>query len=485
MTENSNPVFDEKLPRKAKLAYSSSSSALWALSNMVFTPITFYYNIKLGLSGYLIGIAWLIFIIWNAGNNPIFGMMQDRTKNRLGRRIPYIRYGAPILGILFVLMWIPFVNTNDQLILFFYFLLMLFLVDTVLALMGLANGALPAEMALNSKERANLLVYSNLLTAIGTGVSFVFPLLLLTGDKSTTIHPFLYPAIIILAIVCAGIIYLCSYYLRENRFTQFESPLGLKEGIKQTLKNKPFLIATAVGFFYTIGNTIFLTAFYYYIDFIILLTGITVLIPLLIIFGMVIVFSIALKSLLQRLGVKRVYILGLLLAACGLICLFFANTYLIPALLACIPIGIGFAANSILGGVISADTYDYDEIYLSGKRRETTYGGIGALFVKPATSIANWLFLFIISAFGFIAGVGVAGQPNSALLGIMIGFTLVPAFFLFISALVMKFFPLDGPEWDAKKIELKIIHDQKEIAFFEYFKEKRKTDYLTASENKK
>lgn len=475
MTEKSNQGLEETLPRKAKLAYGGSNSALWALSNMAYTPITFYYNIKLGLSADLIGIAWLIFAIWNAGNNPFFGIIQDHTKTRWGRRIPYMRFGAPILGILFILIWIPLAGTNDQLTLFLYFLLMLFLVDTILAFMSLANGALPAEMAISSKERASLLVYANLMTAIATGVSFVLPLVLLTGDTSSIIHPLLYPAIIILAIICSVIIYYCSYYLKENQYTQLEKTLGLKDGIKETLKNKPFLIVVAVSFFYSIGNTIFLTAFYYYIDYIILLTGFMVIFPLLIIFGMVIVFSIFLKSLLKRYGVKRIYIVGLLVAGFGLIFLFFGGPYLVFALLACMPVGIGFASNSILGGVVNADTYDYDEVR-TGKRRETTYGGIGALFVKPATSIANWLFLSIISATGFIKGAPVGTQPNSALLGIMIGFTLVPAVFMFISALVMKFFPLDGPKWDAQKMELKVIHDQKEKEFLEYLKEERKTN---------
>ena len=58
--------------------------------------LTYYFvNIR-GLSTSYTGIVWLLFGVWNAINDPLFGYISDRTKNKLGRRIPYIRYGAPI-----------------------------------------------------------------------------------------------------------------------------------------------------------------------------------------------------------------------------------------------------------------------------------------------------------------------------------------------------------------------------------------------------
>jgi len=52
----------------------------------------------------------------------------------------------------------------------------------------------------------------------------------------------------------------------------------------------------------------------------------------------------------------------------------------------------------------------------------------------------------------------------------MLGFTVIPAICILISALAMKFFPLDGPEWNEQKTELKRIHAKKERAYLEYLK---------------
>ncbi|MBY9009007.1 MAG: hypothetical protein KGD74_03975, partial [Candidatus Lokiarchaeota archaeon] len=61
-------------------------------------------------------------------------------------------------------------------------------------------------------------------------------------------------------------------------------------------------------------------------------------------------------------------------------------------------------------------------------------------------------------------------------MGIMIGFSLIPAIFLIFSGIVMLFYPLDGPEWLAQKAELIKIHEKKELDYLKYLEEKRKNN---------
>ncbi len=60
---------------------------------MAAGALTYYFVNLRGLSTYYTGIVWLLFGIWNAVNDPLFGYISDRTKSNLGRRIPYIRFG--------------------------------------------------------------------------------------------------------------------------------------------------------------------------------------------------------------------------------------------------------------------------------------------------------------------------------------------------------------------------------------------------------
>ena len=62
-------------------------------------------------------------------------------------------------------------------------------------------------------------------------------------------------------------------------------------------------------------------------------------------------------------------------------------------------------------------------------------------------------------------------QTETAQLGIMIGFTILPALFILISVISIKFFPLDGPEWNEQKLQLKKTHDEKEKTYLTHLKE--------------
>ena len=63
--------------------------------------IQFYYIDVLGLNAALAGVIWFFFGLWNAINDPLLGNLSDRTRTRLGRRVPYILFGAIPLGLSF------------------------------------------------------------------------------------------------------------------------------------------------------------------------------------------------------------------------------------------------------------------------------------------------------------------------------------------------------------------------------------------------
>ena len=61
----------EKVSVKTKLNFSFGSLANNILNGFVFGNITFFYHEKLAMDSELLGIAWLIFGIWNTINDPI------------------------------------------------------------------------------------------------------------------------------------------------------------------------------------------------------------------------------------------------------------------------------------------------------------------------------------------------------------------------------------------------------------------------------
>jgi len=74
--------------------------------------------------------AWAIGAsrLWDAVNDPLFGLMSDRIRTRWGRRRVLLLFGSVPLGISFMLMWI--VPPFGQLGLAFYYALTFVLFDT-------------------------------------------------------------------------------------------------------------------------------------------------------------------------------------------------------------------------------------------------------------------------------------------------------------------------------------------------------------------
>ena len=463
--------YKERVPLKSKFAFGGMYGMTAVLSGIAFSAITFYYNVKLGLSASLVAIGWLIFAIWNTLNDPLFGFLEDRTKSeKYGRRIPYIRFGAPIFGLFFILCWFPFVNIFDEIALFINFLVVLLLFDTLFTIIGLIGYSLPAEMCVTSKERANVIVYGSIFWSLGYVISFIVPVVLLTGDKSTNVNPLFLISMIIIGIIGALVIFVSSFFLKENFYTVMESPLGIVDSIKETFKNKPFVKYEIANFSFVLAQTILTTGVFYYVQFVLVLSGFSTMIPVLLVFLMVFLFIPIFGKLVGKFGIKKIFTFGLALMGVSFILCFFLGWNLISAMFPLLLIGIGLSAIMLLRQAVIADIIDFDETR-TGKRRETSYAGMNAVIEKPAISIANWMFLFIIVFYGFQQTSNT--QSFEAKLGIMIGLTIVPAIFLIISAIVMLFYPLDGPEWDKKKKEIIKIHEEKEKAYVQRLKEQR------------
>lgn len=484
--------YEEHLPLKSKVMFGILNGAHGLLSGIGMGSMDYFFKkvfqmagVDLNYAGDLIGIAWIIFMVWNSVNDPLFGIIEDRTHSKLGRRVPYIRYGSIAYCILFILIWIPIPTTNP-IVIFLNLLAMLALFDTIYTIIGLVTYSLPAEMAVTSKERASIFIWSTITGAPSQVLGFLLPALFLTTDNFDLRA--LQIAMAITGIICSILIYIGSYFIKENKYTVREEPLGFKDSIKETFKNKPFLINEIATFFSIMGQTILTgTGLLFVIDYVLIASDIYDYLKLLpAVFAMI--FSIIFfNKKIPRWGIRKIYIFGTSSISIGFLLFFFLGSSFSTVWIPLSLIGSGFAVFLLTSQNLFSDTIDYDEVR-TGKRRETSYSGVNALLTKPAISIAKWLFFFVIGKFTFLTGeIDSYGNPVKDYLpfGIILAFGIIPAICYGISAISIVWFPLDGPEWEKKKKELQQVHLKKEAEFIQSLKEQTKSSHSSDSIEKR
>ncbi len=378
-------------------------------------------------------------------------------------RMPYLRYGSFFYAALFILCWYPLGDTSSQNVLFYNLLIALCAFDTLFTMLGCIIYPLPAEIAIKSSNRSTLMLWSNIIGGIFGLVTSVLTSSLLLDRE--TLHPLLRPVMIVIGVSMGLLMFVTSFFLKENLYTTEEEPLGFFKSFVETFKNTPFLIYEIGVFLVLIAQSMLTAGLLYYMDDVLQIEGILVTIPYVILALSQVGFSILVNFLIKKKGLKKIMIAGALWLIFSLVLMFGIGWWYIGAMFGLIFASLGIAAVSLTSSPMFADIVDFDEV-LTGKRREASYSGIQAFLTKFCISIGNWLFLAIIDMSGYISNLNYIGpQPFSAKLGIMIAIFIVPAVIASLTTIVMKFYKLDGPEWDKQKLKLEIIHREKEETF--------------------
>ncbi len=434
--------------------YTLKDKLIWGLANFgtsiiqgVFATTTvIFYHVYLGLDPFYIGLAATIYAIWNALNDPIFGYISDRTRTKLGRRIPFMRFTAPFLAITFVIFWLVPID-SPQLSIFFWMLIMMALYDTCFTIIGLAYAALLPEIAQEDQVRGQFQQFSSLFYLIGVVFGFFIPELVRPEVGSTNLVPF-YIGMVIVGIIGAACIVITTYRFKERpEFTVVDKPLGLKASIKYTFKSKAFLIVTAANFMSIFFQQILLSYMFYLADYVMQVTTLILLAAL--ILGLIAGVFIS-NFLSAKFGVVQANQIHLGFGAIFLLFLPFVPELLIYL---CLFVGgIGLAGPLVLTNVLYGQITDEDEIK-SGVRREAAFFGTNAMLTKPAQSVAIAVGPAMLALAGFLTGSVTQSTNVQFMIKIIIG--LLPGIAMLIGVFILLFYPLKGDY--LKEVQVKVL----------------------------
>ena len=446
-------VEEEKVKLSSKL-WLCSADCLCAALNGLLTGggMTYFFTKFLGLGEGLASTVWIIFAIWNAFNDPLFGYISDRTKSKLGRRVPYIRYGSFFYSLFFILTWVKWPLGASQAALFIQMLATLFLFDTLYTAIATSLYVMPYTMAISNKARGNIFILKIFFTLVSMGVPLVlFPLIKPDPGES----PVKFQLIMtIIGVVTFLVIFFSTFFYKEKVTTEVdENPENIFRSVIDCFKNRSFIIFEVLSFTVIFIQTILMQGVIYYFD--------EFGMPMAVAYGILgvgAVFGVVLWSVkVKTWGVKTCTLLMCVIFAVGAAAMAVFGKNSIVAGIGFFTAGMGFAGGMFLIPLMNGDVIDYDET-VTGQRREGMYAGVNSLITKPAISFANSAFLMIAKAFGYDTTLAAGLQSETAKQGILVAWMALPAVLLVICAVAMKFYPLSGAKWDETKRMLEEKH---------------------------
>lgn len=456
------------LEARASARLSLGYKVIWGIAALGTSTISgifgalqpIFYQDYLGLSARWIGIAAVIYAVWNALNDPLFGYITDGTRSRLGRRIPYMRFTAPFLALFFVMVWLA-PRGAGQLGIFFWMLGSMLLYDTAYTIIGLVYSALLPEISESDAERNGLQVSSSLFGLLGTLLGFIIPDMIRPREAGGSLL-YLQLAMIVVAVVAALLIIAVTFRVRERpEFTKVDAPIPLGKAIGLTFTSRPFLVLTAANFMTILMQALLLGTIFYLADYVLKAKSSMVVLACLFV---PLVIGVTLTPLLRRgLGVVGAQQLLLAIAGAGLVAVTFVPAGLI---LPCIALaGFGLSGPQTLTNVLFGQVADDDELR-SGVRREGAFFGVNALITKPAQSISLALIPAILEATHFVTRQSLGGgmlrdQPASAVFGIRILVGLIPGVAMFAGSLLLTLYPLRGRRLAEMQEKVLALHADK------------------------
>jgi len=450
----------ENVPLSSRLWLGGADCMITTLNNILTGGgLTYFFVTYCGLSAAWSATCWLIFGIWNAVNDPIFGYISDRTKSKLGRRIPYIRYGSVMIAAVFILTWVEWFHTGSQGQMFAQMLISLFLFDTLYTAIATSIYVMPFEMAITNEARGKILLIKVIFGLVALSV----PLVLLAEIKNILAQSLqqFQMFMTVIGLVAGAIIFFSSFFYREKNYIQQEEQYPFLKSIGTCFKNRGFIVFEIVSFSVIFIQTALMMGLSYYFD----AEGVSYLYCYLAMFVGILLGMYLWMKPLAGWGIKNEVVFMCAVFGAGLLVMLLLGHYTFAGVIGFFCSGIGFSGGMFLIPMMNGDVIDYDE-HVSGLRREGMYAGVNSFITKPAISIANAIFPVMLLWFGYDKNIALNAQTATAKFGIRFSWLFWSVVLLTLCVIfIKKLYPLDGADWDKTKNELAVKHEEKQKAY--------------------
>lgn len=228
--------------------FSTGNIANCLIFNMVGLYIMYYYTNILGVTAAVAGTIFMVARLIDAFTDPLMGMIVDRTNTRkMGKYRPFIVYGAPFLGIAFVLLFTtPNLPMSGKIAYAYIFYIFYSLTWTCVQIPQLA---LPIILSNSTVRRTKIQAVFQFCGAIAGLIiqSYALPMIEFFGGQD---NPQAWSKVITIYAVAATVLFILSamsvkrldiYELHAASARSAGHKLDFRESMKAIFKNRALL----------------------------------------------------------------------------------------------------------------------------------------------------------------------------------------------------------------------------------------------------
>lgn len=429
-----------QVTRKAKYSFGIGAFGKDLVVGLTGTFLMFYFTDVLGIAASFVGTLFFAARIWDAINDPVMGMIVDKTKTKWGKFRPWLVVGTLLNAIVTVILFTNFGLTGTSLYVLVSILYILW--GMTYTMMDVPYWSWLPNLTNNPTEREEVSIIprvfaslANLLVGtLGLSLVLYFDNIFGNGDQSA--------GFFIITVIIA-VIFIISISITVKNV--YEAPTNIDTGIKLRFKdiwrilftNKELLayIGILVTFFLTIQ--ILANVAIYYFSYVAESKALFVLYN-----GMGFMEIVALllfPKVSKWLTRERVFPIAATSLSIGLIVLlsasYVAPTSVLPVIIgtALIKIGHGFIMGIITVSI--ADVIDYSDMKF-GQRNESVITSTQTFLMKVAMAVAALLTGWGLEVFGYQPGQIQSDYTKNGLRFVMIA---LPIISVIVSYIIYRF----------------------------------------------
>lgn len=445
---------------KEKIGYGFgdfASSMFWKLFSMF---LMIYYTDVVEISPASVGTMFLLTRLWDGLNDPIMGIIADRTKTSMGKFRPYLLWVAIPFGIIGILTFSsPDFSPSGKLIYAYVTYTLMMMVYTAI---NVPYSSLMGVMTSDTKERTSLASF-RFLGAYSGGIfmTATVPYLLDYFRVNGATEAESYQFTVAIYAVLAALFFILTFKWTKERVEPLQEKSSIKKDLKDLAKNSQWFIMLGAGIAVLIFNSLRDGSIMFYFKYFVQDQSVPY-------FGEVswdklagaymtvwlvanLLGVLLAKPLSAKFGKKNSFILSMIVASVFSFVFYWIDPSNVIAIFV-LNLIIGLAAGVVLPLIWSmyADIADYSE-WKTGRRATGLVFSSSSMSQKMGWTLGGAVTGWILAAYGFEAN---TEQTAESLQGIKMLITIYPAVGALLSGVILLTYKLSDSFMNTITLEL-------------------------------